>query len=367
MRISVDATPLLGARTGVGNYVAHLLTQLPAALDTADEIVATALTLRGFGSLAQALPDGVVAASRPLPARLLREVWMRSDLVDVRLLTGRVDVVHGTNFVLPPARKAGGVVTIHDLAYLRWPQTVAHASLNYARLVPRALARGAHVCAPSHAVAGQVKDAYPVAHERVHVTSLGVDESWARARPLPAYARQALGLPETYLLAVGTLEPRKNLGLLLDAYRLASTRHVDLPPLVLVGGQGWGPHLSGAGLDPSRVVMTGHVDPGSLRGIVSGAQALLFPSLDEGFGLPPVEALACGVPVLASDIPVTREVLGDQASYCAATDIEAFLGAIQGVLTAPAGTSITRRARASRFTWHRCAEATVAAYRAALR
>jgi glycosyltransferase involved in cell wall biosynthesis len=366
MRVGVDATPLLGPRTGIGNYTAALLAELPAALGPGAEVVATAFTLRGFGSLAHHLPPGITDAARPAPARLVRAVWKRSDLLDVRRLTGPVDVVHGTNFVLPPARDAGGVLTIHDLTYLRWPQTVAAASLDYPQLVQRAVSRGAVVCTPSAAVADQVCDAYAVPRDRVHATPLGIAQPWLASEPPTPGQRAELGIPAEYLVAVGTLEPRKNLNLLLDCYRLAAARRIALPPLVLVGGQGWGRPLQTAGVGESSLTLTGHLDEDALRRVVAGALGLLFPSLDEGFGLPPLEALACGVPAVVSDIPVTHEVLGDQARYADPRDAESFLEAILTALSGAAGTPESRRARAATFTWKACADATVAAYRQSL-
>ena len=134
-------------------------------------------------------------------------------------LAGRADVVHGTNFVLPPLRRAAGVLTVHDLSYLRYPETVAAASLRYRTLVPRGLRRAAVVVTPSQAVAAEVRAEYGLG-DRVLATPLGVDEGWFGATPMPAAELAARGLPERYLLFVGTVEPRKGLPALLSALRL---------------------------------------------------------------------------------------------------------------------------------------------------
>ncbi|HVX47481.1 MAG TPA: glycosyltransferase family 1 protein, partial [Mycobacteriales bacterium] len=248
MRIGLDATPLLGTRSGVGRYVEHLVNALPAG-----DLVATAFTLRGAGAgaLPAALPPGVTVRHKPVPARGRQEAGARAEFPPVEFLTGRIDVFHATNFVLPPLRKAAGVVTIHDLTYLHYPETVSAASLRYRELVPRSIARARVVCTPSEAVAAEVREEY--GDTDVVVTPLGVDESWfGTERPDEAW-RLAPGLPPRYLLFVGTLEPRKNLPTLLTAYRALRAEHPDTPPLVLIGARGWGPALSTAGLPPDAV------------------------------------------------------------------------------------------------------------------
>ena len=371
MRVGVDATPLLGRMTGIGRYTLELLRELerlPAASTGRlgevgpVDLVATAFTLRGAGRLAEVVPPGVSVRARPVPARALRTAWSRSEWPTVDRLCGPVDVFHATNFVLPPPGRAAGVLTVHDLAYLTFPDTVSSASLAYRDLVPRGLARARLVLTPSAAVAEQVRDAYGTPEDRVVVTPLGVDLAWGRARPAPADWLAAHDLPSRYLLAVGTLEPRKNLQALVLAHRDLVRRDPEVPPLVLVGGRGWGEALQLDEVRPGAVRLTGHLPIDELRGVVAGAQALVFPSLDEGFGLPPLEALACGVPVLANDLPVTREVLGDQARFCDVADPEAFQQGLLDVLAAPAGDPESRRARAAEFTWERCARLTREAY-----
>lgn len=352
MRIGLDATPLLGDRTGVGRYTLSLLTEL---MKYDDELVGTAFTFRGRGRLGQVAPSGLEVASRPVPMSALQRLWGRVEWPPVELLSGSVDVFHATNFVLPPLRRARGVVTIHDLSYLHHPETVSSVSARYRSLVPRSIARASVVIAPSVATADLVREAYDV-KAPVVVTPLGVDAGWATAAPPDDELRRQLGLPASYLLFVGTLEPRKDLRTLLAAHRLLP----DAPPLVLVGPPGWG-----AALDASGCITPGYLEDDRLRRVVAGAAALVLPSLDEGFGIPVIEALAAGTPVVASDLPVLREVGGTVTTYAEPGDPGAFAAALQHVLDDP-GDPAPRRTHAAAYTWARCAEATRAAYSLAL-
>jgi glycosyltransferase involved in cell wall biosynthesis len=361
VRVGFDATPLLGPRTGIGTYTERLVDALVRVGPPDLDLVATPFSRRGADPLGAHLPPGVGVAGRRLPARLLRQLWTRAGWPPVEILSGPVDVFHGTNFVSPPTRRARAVVTIHDLAYLHLPDTVQSSSLAYRELVPAALSRGASVCAVSETMARAIVEAYALPAERVYVTPLGVDESWYAARQLAAPDR--LALPKEYVVAVGTLEPRKNLRVLLDAYRLALARRADVPPLVLVGAQGWGEALDTSGLPEPLLVRTGHLPLPLLQRVVAGAALLAFPSRYEGFGLPPLEALAARTPVLAADLAVTREILDDQALFADPDSAEAMLEGLLRSLVAPAGTRDSRRERARAFTWERCAEATLHAYR----
>ena len=341
MRVGLDATPLLGTRTGVGRYVAGLL----SALDV--DVTLTAFTWRGVADL----PAGYPRAPRRFSARALQALWSRTDWPPVEWLSGPVDVFHGTNFVLPPTRRAAGVVTIHDLAYDAHADTVTPASLRYRVLVPRALTRGAVAVTATHTVAEMIRERF--AAEHVAVAPLGVDPEWFA----PPGTRPS-GLPTDYLVFVGSREPRKNLPVLLDAL----ARVPDAPPLVLLGPPGWGPEIEAR----PGVVVPGYLSGADLVATVAGARALVLPSRDEGFGLPPVEALAAGVPVVVSDLPVLREVLGEHATYAAPGDPDALAAAIEATLRDP-GDRAAGRAHAATYTWARCAAATQAAYDTALR
>jgi glycosyltransferase involved in cell wall biosynthesis len=361
LRVALDGTPLLGVRTGIGRYVEHLVAELATMPDDIAVRVA-AFSLRGRRAL-RSLPVGVGVAHRPVPARLLHRAWMRGDSPPAEWFTGRADVIHGTNFVLPPPRRSAGVVTVHDLTFLRYPELVDAASLAYRELVPRAVRAAARVLTPTRAVAEEVMEAYRLPAERACVTPLGVDPSWFDAAP----ARPS-GVPEAYVLAVGTVQPRKGLDVLLAAYRALIAEDADVPPLVVAGPPGWGTGLDPTGLPPSRLVMPGYVDAPTLRGLVAGADVLVFPSRYEGFGLPPLEALAAGTRVVASDVPAVREVLGGHARLVPPGDPDALAAALGRVLAEPADGRAVQAARqhARSFTWRRCAELTMAAYRSAV-
>jgi glycosyltransferase involved in cell wall biosynthesis len=384
MRVGLDATPLLGPRTGVGRYVAGLVDALALSGEVA-ELRLVPFTWRGAGDLprtgraaAPAAPGppgapGAAAARavvrtrrRRVPARPLREVWARTPWPPVEWLAGRVDVFHATNFVAPPARRAGLVVTVHDLTYLRYPEMVTAASARYRELVPVGIGRGAVVCAPTAAVAGELRETYRIPPERMVVTPLGVDRRWLRAEPPDSAWLAARGLPERYLLFVGSREPRKNLTTLLAAYRELLAGGEGLP-LVLVGPAGWGEEPSLGGLPAGSVLTPGYLDDDDLVRVVAGASALAYPSLYEGFGLPALEALACGTPVVAGDVPALREVLGEHAELVDPGDPGALASALAKAIEDAGGPArAARRAHAATFTWERCAAATLGAYREAI-
>lgn len=363
MRVALDATPLLGQRSGVGNYVRGLVDGL-AELEDGPNVLLTLFSVRG--SVGGPLPARTRPAPRRAPARLLRRAWTRWAWPPAELLTGRVRAFHGTNFVLPPLAHAAGVVTIHDLAYLRYPATVTGDAARYAELVPLALSRGAHVVAVSRAMAEEILTEYGLAEERITVAHHGVDPAWSQARPPCPTTLQRLGLPERYLLFMGNLEPRKNLGLLLRAHRAARRQDSSVPRLVLVGPAGWGDRWQGSPPEPRDVVMAGYLPQADLHSVVAGAEAVCMPSHYEGFGLPVLEALAAGRPVLASDIPAHREVARGHATLLPPGDVDAWAASLTR-LGGPRSTEPARRAHAAAFTWRKSAVLHLEAYDLAAR
>jgi glycosyltransferase involved in cell wall biosynthesis len=365
--VALDATPLLGRPTGVGNFCAGALRGLGASGSL--DVRAFAVSWRRRASIGPLLPPGVSARQRAMPARPLQALWSRGSLPPIEWFIGEVDVVHGTNFVVPPSRRAGRVVTVHDLTVVRFPELCDAPSLRYPALIRRAIAAGAWVHTPSNFVAAEVVEAFGVDPERVRAVHSGIPPLGPPRGPT---ARRTPWLPEgtaRYLLAVGTAEPRKDLPGLVAAFDALAGRRPDLG-LVLVGADGWGAAelREAIARSPfsSRIARTGWLSDADRADLLHGAAVLVYPSLYEGFGFPPLEAMAAAIPVVATRVGALPEVLGDGALLVAPRDIDALAGAIASVLDSPATAEalIARgRRQAQGFSWDRCAQGLSSLYR----
>jgi len=287
------------------------------------------------------------------------------------------DVLFVPAHVVPLLRRCPSVVTIHDLGYLHYPQ--AHSRLRWwhLHLSTRWSARVARlILADSQTTKSDLVRYYRVDPERIKVVYLGCDEAFHPVedeRRLSA-VRERLGLAERYFLYLGTLQPRKNVGRLLDAYALARQRYGLREQLVLAGQAGWRAEsierkIEELGLGDC-VRRTGYVPESEVPALLSGATALVFPSLYEGFGLPALEAMACGTPVIASDASSLPEVVGEAGLLLDPYDVEAWASAMSDLSANPAKREALQaqgRLRARAFTWERCARETYAALAATAR
>ena len=367
LRVGIDATPLLGQPTGVGAFVAGAMGEL--ARDPDLGLTAYALSLRGGRGLGAHLPAGVNAAKLPLPANVLLAAWALADVPPIEWWTGPVDVIHATNFVSPPSRRAAEVVTVHDLTPLRHPELAAPATRPFPALVRRALARGAMVHTPSAYVKAEVVELLGAHPDRVRSIHHGVPSGVVAGASPPPSKGPVRG---PYVLALGTVEPRKALPLLVHAFDLVAADHPDLS-LVVAGPKGWGEDaLSDARARAhhgDRVVRLGWQDPPAAASLLAGAQVLAFPSLYEGFGFPPLQAMAAGVPVVASRGGALPEVLGDGAQLVNQSDADSLAEGLALVLGDDElrATLVARgRRRAADFSWTACARGLAELYRDAV-
>ena len=371
MRILLDYRPALRHRTGVGEWVHELCCSLLQLRRTGDPLARTLELAVWTASLRDRLSpaartalDGASVIDRRIPVRTLVWAWNRLAWPPVEMLAGRAfDVVHSTTPLLVPQRSGLRVCTIYDLDFLAHPErTWGEMHRDFPTLARQHAQRADLVVTISDYSSRQIQAQLGIPPDRICVCRPGVPQ-WATDGGRGAPARDG------YILFVGTLEPRKNVGGLLDAYQHLRAAWPSAPPLVLAGG--FGEAASSWIERATSVPLAGHVE---FRGYVSdadrvalyrGAAMLVLPSFDEGFGLPALEAMALGVPVIASDRGALPEVVGRAGLLAAPDDPGAWSVLMQRVLT-DQGLAETLRtdgfARSREFQWAEAARRLLAAF-----
>ncbi len=376
MRISLDAIPLATSRTGVGHYTFELARHL-ALLAPADEF-----ELVSPFPFTPPLPDQI---DKDLPSNLrtihtkvnsLSRRWFAVGLPLYLRQSGSA-LFHGTNYEVPLWGSRPTVLTIHDLSLF------LHAETHEARLVRRGrrrlplMARAASVIiTPSESVRREVTEHLGIKPSKVvSIPEAPRDIFHPVTFEETVEMRRRLGIEDEFVLFVGTIEPRKNLLTLLKAFEeiLRATSHH--PQLVIAGKEGWlmdelRSYVRESGVK-ERLRFTGYLTDEDLRALYSSCRIFVYPSLYEGFGLPPLEAMACGAPVIASRIPSIVEAVGsDAARLVSPTDVEALARSIVEILgdeNERRQLSLTGQQRASTFSWEKTARATFAVYDEALK
>ena len=334
------------ATTGIGRYVHGLAGALAPHCD---------LRLYGcyFSGNRPAARRGAPAplTAWKVPSRLIK-LLAGTGIYPIERLLGGFQVFHNTNFLMLPVRTPQ-VMTLHDLAFFREGFHTRQASEAMQQVVGEAVRRCGAFCVPSEATARDCEERLGLSRERLFVTPLGVDERFFLA---PAEG--------AYVLGIGTLEPRKN------HLRLVQAMAGIDAELLLAGGRGWScDEVIEAVERAPNVRWLGHVPEARLRELVAGASVVAYPSLFEGFGLPVLEAMAAGKPVLTSDRDPMREVAGDAALLVDPCDVGAIADGLRRLLGDPLLRARLAKAgpqRARGFTWEACAQATLRAYQSVL-
>jgi len=369
MDVGIDIGPLTQTRTGVGNYCYYLVKHLLRA--------GGGMTFKAFSTGLRRVDATQFAGPLrhrhvPVPTRLAYRMWETVHWPPVDTLLHGVDVYHATNFFLPPTASAKRVLTIHDLTFLAAPHLCSPKIVGpFSRSIGRFAQEADAILAYSESTARDIVAHLGVSPEKVTVAPLAVDEDFQPLRRPDAeeYVRRHYEVRSPYVLFVGTIEPRKNVPLLLRAF--SKIRHEVPHQLVLAGATGWNPQQFHRALLEvnlqDRVVQTGYVkNHAELAAFYSAADLFAFPSFYEGFGLPVLEAMTCGCPVIAADNSAIPEVTGADAVLLPAGDTDAWAEAMNALLHDPArrdALSEAGRRRAALFSWHDCAARTAGVYR----
>jgi glycosyltransferase involved in cell wall biosynthesis len=366
VRIVVDYRPALRARTGVGEYI-HQLVKGLAEADRHDEITlfSSSWKDRPAPGLATELP-GVRIVDRRVPVRTLNLAWHRMGWPPVEAMTGGAfDVAHSPHPLLLPSRTAAEVITVHDLHFMTHPERTSHEiRRDYPALAAAHAHRADRIIVSSKFAAGELQRIFDVPSEMIAVCPAGAP-AWA--------SRVNGGDPKGYLLFLGTLDARKNVAGLLDSYGQLLARRADAPRLVVAGtaGPDAGPWLQKMQEPPlaGHVEYVGYVSDERRAELFRGASYLLMPSLEEGFGMPALEAMAAGLPVVASHCGSLPEVVGDAGVLIDPADSSSLTAALESALwEAPRWQDLRQRgiARAALFTWKQTARDVRRAYEAAI-
>jgi glycosyltransferase involved in cell wall biosynthesis len=386
VRIGIDYTAAVNQGAGIGRYTRQLvqaLLDLDASRPSGTELRQDEYVLLAAGG-GKPVRAGVSASESqirpisfdiqsipnarfirlPLTERAWAILWHRLRLpLWVELFSGKLDIFHSPDFALPPVRRACTVLTVHDLSFMRVPECSQPSLRTYLlRVVPPSVRRADVVLADSESTRSDVIELLGVSPDRVRVIYPGVDEGFRRVQDTQVLAdvRRRYRLPEHFVLSVGTLQPRKNLPRLIEAY--AQARMDADVKLVIAGGTGWMyegifRRVEELGLQ-SEVHFPGYVADDDLPALYTLADLFVFPSLYEGFGLPPLEAMACGTPVVTSNVSSLPEVVGDAALMVDPRDVGALANAMRRALGEPSlRSAMVQRglAQAQGFTWARAA------------
>lgn len=367
MRIGIDVTASIYIGTGVATYYRSLI---PPLIDLGQdhEFVLLGYAWRRFGQLELA------NRKVPLPPRLMEFLWNRIHRLPVEYFVGPVEVFHAWDYLQPPAKKAKLVTTIHDLTTLKFPMYHSESTVKAQEKRLGWVRREAEaIIVDSGATKLDVMKLLGIESGRIRVVPLAAGELYRqfqvksslstggkaefRTREMSRVKRK-YGIEGNYLLSVGTIEPRKNVKRTMEAFELIRETEFGIKYLVVAGNVGWGEDLNPV----PGVVLLGRVPDGDLPGLYAGAEALVYPSLYEGFGLPVLEAMTVGCPVVTSDRGSLKEVAGRAAVLVDPEEVESIVHGIETAIERRESLIKKGLEQAQKFSWEQTARETLGVY-----
>ena len=376
MRICIDAYHAIGGYGGIHRYTVHLIKGL-LKIDSENQYILFYNSFRRIDNKTLPVFNGknVTNIICKFPRRLLTRMWDITRFPPIEFLTGKIDIYHSLHFLLPPQRQGKSILTIHDTTYLKYPEFFSHDPQNeygYRVSLPNAAKRAHRIIAISHSTKRDVMELLGIPEEKIEVIYFGVGEEYkpSTKRDEKAYILKKLGIGEGefILYIMGTIEPRKNVKNLLEAYRLFIEKCKRDVSLVLVG-IGRFPddvrkkveeyNLNG------KVILKEGIPEEYMPVLMNSACLFIYPSLYEGFGLPVLEAMACGKAVITSNVSSMPEVVGDAGVLIDPQNIEEMSSALgKVILDKGFRNDLEKRAldRSRLFSWERCARETLKVY-----
>lgn len=367
MRICVDIQPAVSQRAGVGRYTKYLVENL-GQFAGADSLAFFYFDFRGH-CLSFKVPNATPCPCRWIPGRIIQQFWKQFDWPPFNWFSGKADLYHFPNFTIPPVSTGRSVVTIHDMSFLRFPQFAEEKNLRYlTSVIHKTVARSDAIITDSQFSAAEIADCLGVDADRIFPVHLGVAPEYRQAaNDTVVSLRNRLSLDRPYLLTVGTLEPRKNIHFLINVFEQLRGFDGDL---VIAGMRGWKyePILDRIrnSTSAARIRYLEYVDDQDLPGLYTGASLFLTTSFYEGFGLPPLEAMACGTPVISSTGGSLAEVVSDGGITLSDFDVDLWTDTVSGVLldsSRHAALAGKGASHARRFDWRETARQTFGVYR----
>lgn len=382
-RIGIDGSSVVGPRTGIGYATAALLAAMgrnwPSEWPPASVLVNSSRydLPRGDPWLSSA---HLQVKQRRYPGKVLLRGWQYLKWPPIESMLGPLELVHAPASYIPPVRRARRVVTVHDLYFHYAPQHVeAYGGRYFAQTFRMGLPRVDHIIAVSNFTKNELIKVYGLDSERITMVPQGIDENRFQADPKPEDTKHMdkLGIEPPFLLCVATIEPRKNLVTLIEAYarvrQILSAARQNVPTLVITGQLGWSinalqervaeAHLGG------MVQLTGYLPGPLLPALYRQALGFVFPSLYEGFGMPVIEAMACGCPTVIARAGALPEIAGDASDYFNPRDSDNMARVLAKFITDPYHRNDLRNAglqQAAKFSWETTARETIEVYRRVL-